>query len=104
MAVAVMRQALIVNIESQVRVSQANESAERAARTWAAQVGTMRHHLENRLQHKIAVWSALMMWLVAWAAEVYCRYKTQSNGNTSYGNVTGHKGLQPIAIFREGIT
>ena len=61
----------------------------------------MRHHPEHRLQHKIPVWSALMTWLVAWVAEVSCKYKIQSNGRTSYENVTGHKGLQPIAIFGE---
>ena len=102
-AVAVMRQAPIVNIESPVRDSQANGSAERAVRTWAAQVRTMRHHLEHRLQHKVPGWSALMTWLVAWAAEVICRYKIQSNGRTSDENVTGHKGLQPSAILGERI-
>ena len=45
-AVAVMRQAPTVNIESPVRDSQANGNADRAVRTWAAQVRTMRHHLE----------------------------------------------------------
>jgi len=102
-AMAVMRQAPTVNIESPVRDSQANGSAERTVRTWAAQVRTMRHHLEHRLQHKIPIWSSLMTWLVAWAAEVICRYRIQSNGRTSYENVTGHKGLQPIAIFGEFI-
>ena len=61
----------------------------------------MRQHLEHRLQHKVPVWSSLMTWLVARAAEVICRYRIQSNGRTSYENVTGHKGLQPIAIFGE---
>ena len=55
-AVAVMRQAPAVNIESPGRDSQANGSAERAVRTWAAKVRTMRHHLEHRLQHNIPVW------------------------------------------------
>ena len=55
-AVAVMRQAPTVNIESPVRDSQAKGSAERAVRTWAAQARTMKHHLEHRLQHKIPVW------------------------------------------------
>ena len=44
-----------------------------------------------------------MTWLVAWAAEVICRNKIQSNGKTSYENMTGHNGLQPIAIFGERI-
>ena len=44
-----------------------------------------------------------MTWLVACAAEVICRYKIQSHGRTIYENVTGHKGLQPIAIFGEFI-
>ena len=54
-AVAVMRQASTVSIESPVRDSQANGNAERAVRAGAAQVRTMRHHLEHRLQHKILV-------------------------------------------------
>ena len=44
-----------------------------------------------------------MTWLVAWAANVICRHKIQSNGRTSYENVTGHKGLRPIAILGERI-
>ena len=67
---AVMRQAPTVNTESSVRDSQANGNAERAVRMWAARVMTMRHHLEHRRQHKIPVWSALMTWLVAGAADV----------------------------------
>ena len=63
----------------------------------------MRHHLEFRTQHKIAIRSALMTWLVSWAADVTCRDRIQANGRTSYDNVTGHKGLQPIAIFREKV-
>ena len=44
-----------------------------------------------------------MTWLVSWAAEVICRYRIQANGRTSYDNVTGHKGLQRIAIFGEKV-
>ena len=44
-AVAIKRQAPKVNIESPVRDSQANGNAERAVRTWAAQLRTMRHHM-----------------------------------------------------------
>ena len=40
-AVAIERQAPTVNIESPVRDSQANVKAERAVRTWAAQLRTM---------------------------------------------------------------
>ena len=79
-AVAIKRQAQTVSIESPVRDSQANGNAERAVRTWAAQMRTMRHHLEHRLQHKIPIFSALMTWLVSWSAEVICRYRIQANG------------------------
>ena len=102
-SVAIMRQAPTVSIETPVRDSQANGNAERAVRTWAAQMRTMRHHLEHRLQHKIPIFSALMTWLVSWSAEVICRYRIQANGRTSYENITGHKGLQPIAIFGERV-
>ena len=102
-AVAIMRQAPTVNIESPVRDSQANGNAERAVRTWAAQLRTMRHHMEFRMQSKIPIHCPLMTWLVSWAAEVICRYRVQANGRTSYENVTGHKGLQPIAIFGEKV-
>ena len=102
-AVAIKRQAPTVNIESPVRDSQANGNAERAVRTWAAQLRTMRHHMEFRMQHKIPTHSPLMAWLVSWAADVICRYKVQANGRTSYENVTGHKDLQPISIFGEKV-
>ena len=103
MAVAIKRQAPTVNIESPVRDSHANGSAEGSVRTWAAQLRTMRHHLEFRMQHKIPIHAPLMTWLVSWAAEVICRYRVQANGRTSYEHVTGHKGLQPIAIFGEKV-
>ena len=102
-AVAIVRQAPTVNIESPVRDSQANGNAERAVRTWAAQLRTMRHHMEFRMQSKIPIPSPLITWLVSWAAEVICRYRVQANGRTSYENVTGHKGLQPIAISGEKV-
>ena len=102
-AVAIKRQAPTVNIESSVRDSQANGTAERTVRTWAAQLRTMRHHLEFRMQHKIPIHAPLMTWLVSWAAEVICRYRVQANGRTSYENVTGHKGLQAIAVFGEKV-
>ena len=102
-AVAIVRQAPTVNIESPVRDSQANGNAERAVRTWAAQVRTIRHHLEFRMQCKVPIHSPVMTWLVSWAAEVICRYRVQANGRTSYENVTGHKGLQPVAIFGEKV-
>ena len=63
----------------------------------------MRHHLEHRLQHTNPIHSALKTWLVAWAANVICRYRIQANGRTSYDNVTGHKGLRPIAISGEHV-
>ena len=92
-----------MSIESPLRNSQANGNAERAVRTWAAQLRKMRHHMEFRTQHKIPIHSALMIWLVSWAADVTSRYRVQAHVRTSYGNVTGHKGLQPIAIFGEEV-
>ena len=102
-AVAIKRCAETVLIESPVRDSQANGSAERAVRTWAAQVRTLRHHLEYRIRTKMSKDSALMTWLVSWAADVLYRYRIQSFGRTSYDYVTGHKGTQPKAIFGENI-
>ena len=102
-AVAIKRQAPTVNIESPVRDSQANGSAERAVRTWTARLRTMRHHLELRMQHKIPIHAPWMTWLVSSAADVICRYRIHANGRTSYDNVTGNKVLQPIAIFGEKV-
>ena len=64
-AIAVNRQADNIMIESQVRDSKSNGSVERVVRTWAAQVRTLRHHLESRLKVKVPRTSALMTWLVA---------------------------------------
>ena len=72
--VAIKRQAPTLNIESPVRDSPANGNAERAVRTWAAQLRTMRHHMEFRMQHKIPIHAALVTWLVSWAADVICLY------------------------------
>ena len=49
-AIAVKRQADTVMIESPVRDPKSNGCVERAVRTWAAQVRTLRHHLESRLR------------------------------------------------------
>ena len=76
-AVAIRRRAPIVNIESPVKAFQANGNAERAVRTWAAQQRTVMHHQEYRLHHKILIHSALLTWLVAWSAQVICRYRTR---------------------------
>ena len=101
--IAVKRQAETVFLESPVRDSRANGSAERAVRTWAAQVRTLRHHLESKIGIKIPRSSALMSWLVAWAADVLNRYRVRSSGRTSYETISGHKGLQAIAMFGEKV-
>jgi hypothetical protein len=77
-AVAIKRQADTTMIESPVRDSKSNGSVERAVRTWAAQVRTLRHHLESRIKVKVPRSSALMTWLVAWSADVINRYKVRS--------------------------
>ena len=82
-AVAIKRQADTTMIESPVRDSKSNGSGERAVRTWAAQVRTLRHHLESRIKVKVPRTSALMTWLVAWSADVINRYKARSSGRTS---------------------
>ena len=69
-AIAVHRQAETVLLESPVRDSKANGSAERAVRTWAGQLRTLRHHLESRLKKTVPKDSAMMSWLVSWAADV----------------------------------
>ena len=51
--VTIRRQAETVLIESPVRDSRANGSAERTVRSWAAQVRTLRHHLESRMKTKV---------------------------------------------------
>ena len=53
--VAIVCQAPTVNIESPVRDFQANGNAERAVRTWAAQVRKIQHHLEIRMQYKVPI-------------------------------------------------
>ena len=52
-AIAVKRQAETIMIETPVRDSKSNGSFERALRTWAAQVRTLRHHLESRIKAKV---------------------------------------------------
>lgn len=102
-SVAIKRKAETVMIESPIRDSRANGSSEKAVRTWAAQVRTLRHHLESRIKAKVDKESAIMTWLVAWGADVLTRYKVQSTGRTSYEHTTGHQGLQPIAAFGEKV-
>ena len=102
-AVAVYRQSETVSLESPVRDSKANGAAERAVRTWAGQLRTLRHHLESRLKCSLPKDSPLMTWLVSWSADVVFRYKVHSNGRTSHEWITGHRCNQPVAGFAEKI-
>ena len=102
-AVAIYRQAETVMLESPVRDSKANGAAERAVRSWAAQLRVIRHHVERRLKTSIPKDSPMMTWLVSWAADVIFRYKIHSTGRTSHEWVTGHRCNQPVAGFAEKI-
>ena len=102
-AVAVYRQSETVLLESPVRDSQANGAAERAVRSWAGQLRTLRHHLESRLKCPMNKDSALMTWLVSWAADVIFRYHVNTSGRTAYELITGHRCNQPVAGFAEKI-
>ena len=88
-AIAIHRQAETVLLESPVRDSKANGATERAVRTWAGQLRTLRHHLESRLKRSVPKDSAMMSWLVSWAADVVFRYKVHANGRTSHEWITG---------------
>ena len=102
-SVAMFRKAETVLLESPVRDSKSNGAAERAVRTWAGQLRTLRHHLESRLGCSMLKDSALMTWLVSWAADVIFRSKIQSNGKTSYESITGHRCGQEVAGFAEKV-
>ena len=101
-AVAIKRRSETVMIESPVRDSRANGSAERAVRTWAAQVRTLRHHLESRIKMKVVKDSALMSWLVSWSADVLTRYKVHGTGRTSYEHDGSQRSTSHGSIRREG--
>ena len=102
-SVAIKRQPETVMLESPVRDSRAHGMAERTVRTWASQVRMLRHHLESRIKVKIDNDSAIMTWLVTWAADVLTRYKVHGTGRTSYEHTTGHRGIKPIAACGENI-
>ena len=54
-----------------------------AIRTWQAQLRTIRHHFEHRLQTKIDKSSAMMEWLIVWVADILAKYRRE-NGRTTY--------------------
>ena len=74
-AVAIYRQAETVMLESPARDSKANGAAERAVMSWACLLRTIKHHVERRLKTSIPKDSAMMTWLVSWAADIISRYK-----------------------------
>ena len=96
-AVAIYRPAEIIMLESPVRDSKANGAAERAVRSWAGQLRTIRHHVERTLKVSIPKDSAMISWLVSWAADV------NSTGRTSHKWVTGHRCDQPATGFPKKI-
>ena len=100
-AITHYRQAETVMLEFPVRDSKANGAAERAVRSWAGQLRTVRHHVERRLKVSIPKDSAMMSWLVTWDADVISRYKVQSTGRTSHECIIGHRCDQPIAGLAE---
>ena len=102
-AVAIYRHAETVMLESPVRDSKANAPAERAVRSWAGKLRTIRHHVEKRLKTSMPKDLAMMTWLVSWVADVIFRYKVHSTGRTSHEWVTGHRCDQPVAGFAEKI-
>ena len=102
-AVAVYRQVETVMLESPVRDSKANGAAERAVRSWAGQLRTIRHHVERRIKVSIPKDSVIMSLRVSWAADVICKYKVHSTGAASYEWVTGHRCNQPVVGFVEKI-
>ena len=102
-AVAIYRQAETVMLESPARDSKANGAAERAVRPWAGQLRTIRHHVERRLKTYIPKDSAMMSWLVSWAADEIFRYNVHPTGRTSHEWVTGHRCDQPVAGFAEKV-
>ena len=83
-AVAVYRNAETVMLESPVRDFKANGAAERAVRTWAGQLRTLKHQFERRLECKLLKDSALMTWLASCAADVVFRYKVRPSGLPSF--------------------
>ena len=82
--VAIYRKAEAVMLESPVRDSKANGAAERAVRSWAGQLRTIRHHVERKIKTTIPKNPALMSWLVSWAADVIFRYKVHSTCRSSH--------------------
>ena len=83
-AVSVYRQAETVMLGSPVRDSKANGAAEGAARFWAGQIRTIRHHVERRLKTSIPKDSAMMTSVVSWAADVIFSYKVHSIRRTRH--------------------
>ena len=69
-AVAIHRQAETVMLESPVHDSKANGAVEIAVRSWAGPLRTIRHHAERRLKTSMLKDSAMMTWLVPWAADM----------------------------------
>ena len=84
-------------LESPVRDSKAHGAAERAVRLWSGQLRIIRHHLERRIKTTIPKDSALMSWLVSWAADVMFRYEVHSTGRTNHEWIAGHRCDQPVA-------
>ena len=99
--VVVYQKVETVMLESPVRDSNASGTAERAVRSWAGQLRTIRHHVERRIKTSIPKDSALMSWLVSWAADVIFRYKVHSSGRASHEWIIGHRCDQPVVGFAE---
>ena len=95
------RGSLTVPIDVPARESKASGSTERAARTWAGQLRTLKSHFEYETKIAIPLHHPLLHWMAWWAAGIYIRFAVRQHGRKAREYGTGHKTKLPVACFGE---
>ena len=97
------REASTVPIDVPAIESKAHGRMERAVRTWAGQLRTLKSHLEYERKSKLPLQRPIFQRMAWWAAVFFNRYAVRHHGRTAHEYATGHKTKLPVACFGETV-
>ena len=83
--------------------SKANGGMERAVRTWARQLRTLKSHLEYELKSTLPLHHPIFQRMAWWATGIFDRYAVHHHSRTAHEYATGHKTKVPVACFGETV-
>ena len=74
---------------------------EGSIRIWQGQLRTLKHYFETKITRQLLSMSAMLSWLVVWAAEVITKIEVQEDGQIAYEALTTHRCTHLVVGFGE---